>query len=284
MHVIAGWMLCAVLTGCSQVREPYESSNREALRHMETSAASMWTGMDDNLSEEEAIIHGKRMMDTGIAQTHATHDVAPLMHARMYFESLLERYPDRPLIRYYIGYCNYHCALALMETNQDVAEDMIDGALEALEQGLENNLEWAEGWALLSSCYGIKASFGTFSGMTYGPKSGSAIEKARTLAPENPRVLLVAGINKFYTPSAFGGDKNEALGLFRRSAAIFDAQNKQPTAQPDWGHEEAYTYIGIVMRDQGDTTAARAAFRKVLAINPEFGWVKHVLLPELGKD
>jgi tetratricopeptide (TPR) repeat protein len=33
--------------------------------------------------------------------------------------------------------------------------------------------------------------------------------------------------------------------------------------------------------DRGNLEEARAAFERALEINPEFGWVKHTLLPSL---
>lgn len=282
--IITGWMICAIITGCTHVREPYEASGTAVTQPVaETArqAASFPAPGTGKRTIQEQIIAGKKMIDSAVAQAHASQDAAPLLRTRMYFESLLEGSSEGSLIRYYIGYCGYHASLALREKNEEMAEELIEEAMATLEESLEDNRSFADGWALLSSCYGIKSSFGAFSGMKYGPKAGAAIKRAQELEPENPRVILIAGISRFYTPEAFGGDKEEALRLFKASAAIFDAQTKQETAQPSWGHEEAHTYIGITMMDKGDIAGARGAFEQVLKINPEFGWVKYVLLPEL---
>jgi Tfp pilus assembly protein PilF len=123
--------------------------------------------------------------------------------------------------------------------------------------------------------------------MKYGPKSSAAINKAMEIDPTNPRVLLIAGTAKFYTPKAYGGDKDRALEYFRRSAAIFDsiaASKPAATTAPDWGHPDAYTYIGLAMMERGDTAQARTIFKHVLEIEPEFGWVKYEILPKLPAE
>jgi hypothetical protein len=44
--------------------------------------------------------------------------------------------------------------------------------------------------------------------MQYGPKAQEALETARKLNPNNPRVVdLLEGQDKFYTPEQFGGSK-----------------------------------------------------------------------------
>ena len=49
--------------------------------------------------------------------------------------------------------------------------------------------------------------------------------------------------------------------------------------QPVWGHDEVYAWIGLAHLDRDERGRARAALEKALEIEPEFGWVRYVLLP-----
>ncbi len=52
---------------------------------------------------------------------------------------------------------------------------------------------------------------------TYGPKAGEALAKAKALDASNPRVYMLEGQDKFFTPEQFGGSKTEAKKLFEES-------------------------------------------------------------------
>ncbi|HYH16466.1 MAG TPA: hypothetical protein VD794_14655, partial [Flavisolibacter sp.] len=45
--------------------------------------------------------------------------------------------------------------------------------------------------------------------MQYGPQAQQALETARKLNPDNPRVYMLEGQDKFYTPEQYGGSKTE---------------------------------------------------------------------------
>ena len=119
--------------------------------------------------------------------------------------------------------------------------------------------------------------------MLLGPRVGKAAQKAKQLAPDNPRVVLSAAISDFNTPEMFGGNKEKGLQGFQRAAELFAQEEPTDHIQPVWGHREAYAWLGIAYQNQGELESARAAFEKALEIDPDFGWVKDWLLPELEK-
>ncbi len=129
------------------------------------------------------------------------------------------------------------------------------------------------------------AAGGMISGMRYGPKSNNAIERAREAAPNNPRVLLAQGISLYNTPSMWGGDTDdteEATARLQEATNRF--ANTAPTdpLQPNWGHADAYAWLGIAHANDNRPREARAAFENALDVRPGYGWVQHVLMPELA--
>ena len=81
---------------------------------------------------------------------------------------------------------------------------------------------------------------------TYGPKAAEALEKAKSLDPENPRVYMLEGQDKFYTPEQFGGSKTEAKSLFETSLKKFDSFKPKSTIHPSWGKNQVEYFISQI--------------------------------------
>jgi hypothetical protein len=71
--------------------------------------------------------------------------------------------------------------------------------------------------------------------MQYGPQAQQALETARKLNPENPRIYLLEGQDKFYTPEQYGGSKTEAKRLFEEALKKYDAFRPASAIDPAWG-------------------------------------------------
>ena len=69
----------------------------------------------------------------------------------------------------------------------------------------------------------------------YGPVASAALETAKKLNPENPRVYILEGQDLFYTPEQFGGDKQEAKKRFETAATKFDTYKPESNIHPNWG-------------------------------------------------
>lgn len=70
---------------------------------------------------------------------------------------------------------------------------------------------------------------------TYGAKGQEALEKAKKLSPENPRILLMEAQDKFYTPAEFGGGKDAAHKLFLAAKEKYASFKAQSPIHPNWG-------------------------------------------------
>ena len=71
--------------------------------------------------------------------------------------------------------------------------------------------------------------------MVYGPVAQEALETAKQLNPENPRVYLLEGQDKFFTPEQFGGSKTEAKKLFETASQKYAAFKPVSNLDPAWG-------------------------------------------------
>ena len=187
---------------------------------------------------------------------------------------------------YYIALADYRIAdylLAAGEENKGAAAEHLKATVEHLQKATEIDPQAAEAYALLSSAYGRQIGLNPAKGIVLGRRALQALKKAAQLAPDNPRVVLCMAIRDFNTPGMFGGSKEKGLQGFQRTAELFAREEPIDSIHPVWGHSRTYAWLGLAYQDRGELALARAAFAKALAINPDFSWVKNVLLPELEK-
>ena len=224
---------------------------------------------------DSLIVSGKQMLESA-------NDLDSMYAARATFERALA---DTGLVawgHYYIALADYRIAGLLEGESKDPSEHL-NAAVEHLKKATEIDPQAAEAYSLLSSVYGWQIGLSPMKSMLLGPRVGKAAQKAKQLAPDNPRVVLSAAISDFNTPEMFGGNKEKGLQGFQRAAELFAQEEPTDPIQPVWGHREAYAWLGIAYQNQGELESARTAFEKALEIDPDFGWVKDWLLPELEK-
>ena len=237
-------------------------------------------GFSQPLSTAQGISEAKRLIQQG--SNTASRD--KFEQAQNILTPFVSQGDYQALAAYYLGYIDYQMAVAVNRMDEEKAPANLDSAVVYLKRALEINDNNAEAHALLASCYGMQISFSPMSGIWLGPKSGSEMSKAKELAKENPRVALLGAIGTYNTPALFGGGKEKGYEALKRAAELFDRWKTTDSLQPDWGREQVYAWIGIAHLDRKETILARKAFEKALEINPDYGWVKFVLMPKVASE
>jgi hypothetical protein len=79
--------------------------------------------------------------------------------------------------------------------------------------------------------------------MKYGPLAQQALEAAKKLNPDNPRIYMLEGQDKFYTPEQFGGSKEEAKKLFALAMQKFENEKLKSSIDPGWGKATTAYFI-----------------------------------------
>lgn len=95
---------------------------------------------------------------------------------------------------------------------------------------------------------------------------------------DNHRLHIIKGISFYYTPEMWGGGKYKARDVLKEAVELFAREEADPI-MPDWGHSEAYGWLGQVELDLRDKQSAKTLFEKALEIDPNNGWVSY--LPNL---
>lgn len=229
---------------------------------------------------DSLLVSGRQLLDSGENQ----RSIEAMYEARAMFERALADSSLAAWPHYYIALADFRIVnrlLAAGDRNREAASGHLESAVDHLREATRIDPQSAEAHALLASVYGRQIGLSPVKSMILGPRAGRAIGKALELAPDNPRVVLSAAIGDYNTPKMFGGNKERAMQGFRRATELFSREKPADPVEPSWGHGEAWAWLGIAYVDRDEKEPAGAAFEKALQIDPEFGWVKYVLLPEL---
>jgi len=81
--------------------------------------------------------------------------------------------------------------------------------------------------------------------MTFGQSAAQALEVAKGLNPENPRIYLLEGIDKYYTPEQYGGSKTEGKRLFEEAMKKFEAFKPASSIHPSWGISQVKYFLTL---------------------------------------
>ncbi|MBN1695510.1 hypothetical protein JW879_08940 [candidate division WOR-3 bacterium] len=232
-------------------------------------------------AEEKATVDSHILTIKALQQEAVSNgDVEKLKEISTKLERLSTFGDKEWLVNYYLALNNYRISTIAYD-DKEISEKYIESAKEAVQKSIESKDDFADSHALLSSILGIEIGFKPQLGMINGMKIGREIEKAKKLDPENPRVYLIDGTGKLYTPPMFGGGIDKAIGLYEKAAELF-AKEKDKGIYPDWGKDEVYVFLGNAYKEKEDDSTAALFYKKALDVNPDYGWAK-ILLEEMAK-
>ena len=122
----------------------------------------------------------------------------------------------------------------------------------------------ADSYRVLATLYGQGVT-NLLTGLSYGPKAKQAIATALEKAPKSTMVYVARGVGNYYLPAQVGGGTAVAIGDFRKAIEL-DANNA-----------EAWLWLGLALRKEGNNVEARKAFARSLQLNPNRVWTKQQL-------
>jgi tetratricopeptide (TPR) repeat protein len=164
---------------------------------------------------------------------------------------------------------------------KDKARVYVDKASDYLDQLLEKYPQNAQLHSLAGAFYGYKIALAFYKAPFLGPKSLSHIEKAIALDPKEPMGYTEKGNSLLYRPAAFGGDKMEALALYRKALHLME-QNKH--LECNWQYMLLRATILKTLYETNQEKEANA-FRE--AMEKDYGsmiWIKSFVGAELMQE
>jgi tetratricopeptide (TPR) repeat protein len=237
----------------------------------------------DTVDSEKMILRGKE----NIQRASGINDIKQLLVSRNHFIDLLSNSQHKELIHYYIGYIDYQLIdnYFFIKDKKNAKKYIYDG-IEHLEKAVELKNDFADGHALLSLMYANKAGVKRLSVIGSMKKAFKIIDKALKLAPENPRVLLYAGMINYHMPSIFGAEKEKGLKYLQDSIAAFKTFKPYESVFPDHGLFLAYVQLADIYIGIKDYDRAEKYFDMAQEIKPEHHYVKEFVakLNKMKKD
>jgi tetratricopeptide (TPR) repeat protein len=243
---------------------------------------ALWAGnaLSGDGSYQDQFVQGMDLVSKG----NRYNDRARLLEGRGILERAQLSNPGDALATYYLAYAEYELIrYGMIDKESGLYDKFVDAAVTHAKQVLTLRPEWSEGLALLANIYGIQITQSWVKGATLGPEANSLAQRAIKSDSVNPRAWLVDGIMKFNTPAFFGGSVEVALANFKKALELFEHPSQREPLNPGWGHLETYAWLGKAYDKNDRPYEALATFTKALEIDPEFVWVKRVLLPALNK-
>jgi tetratricopeptide (TPR) repeat protein len=203
------------------------------------------------------------------------------LEAREIFEKAFDTEKSDLLPLYYITSIDYKILeMSMHEGGDSLFNKYYEPALKNAERLINDNNFSADGKALAAAIYMMKIATSPMSAVTLSSKIHSLLDDAQSINPENPYSFVIRGMMKFNTPAMFGGSYEDALKNFSVAVKLFENEDNTNN-NPVWGYIEALTWMGRTQEKLNNDEAARFTYKKVLSVEPEYGWVKYKLLPKL---
>jgi tetratricopeptide (TPR) repeat protein len=244
------------------------------------STITLWTpSMAPDVSSEHLLLEGKKLLRQG----SILNDKSLLLEGRTLLERAHELQPSVTTL-YYLAQSEHELVrVGLAEPESDLFDRYYESAVRRAQEVIRQREEWSEGYALLSSLYGLKIARSWINAPVLGPRAYGLAEEAVRRDSANPRAWLVRGMMKLNAPAVFGGSAEEALESFQRSIALFEGSGGREALEPDWGYIDAIVWFGWAQQKEGRLAEAMSAYEKALKVEPRAAWVRQMFIIPLEK-
>lgn len=134
--------------------------------------------------------------------------------------------------------------------------------------------------AYKAAVIGFKIGVDNYKAPFIGYKSVEYAKKAMRLDPGEAMGFIQYGNILFFTPSIFGGDKEEAINYYRQAALKMEAKASN---LKDWNYLNLLIALANAYYETGKQQEALSVLEKYMLLAPDFGWVKNDLYPKYKK-
>jgi len=126
-------------------------------------------------------------------------------------------------------------------------DPLADKAEELINKAAELSKDNAEIWVVKKMIASLKMMGNPMARFQeYGAKAATALETAKKLNAENPRIYLLEGQDLFFTPAEFGGDKQEAKKRLETAVVKYEAFKPESSIHPVWGLGSAKYFLSQI--------------------------------------
>ncbi len=178
---------------------------------------------------------------------------------------------------YLMALADWHLSQIVMSDAKQTV-DASRSAEDALAKSIALDPELADAYVLRNRVKWMLFQLGALDAKEARETMLEAYNKARMLAPEDPLVVMMEGVIKYYTPASAGGDRDQGRALLRKAVdGLAKAAPEDPHAAI-W-LPVLWNWYGSTFVSEGDMEAARDAFESTLKVRPDYAYVRNTLLP-----
>ncbi|HEY3370329.1 MAG TPA: hypothetical protein VGK10_05735 [Prolixibacteraceae bacterium] len=154
---------------------------------------------------------------------------------------------------------------------KDLARAYVNKADVYLDRLLDDHPNNAQLHSLAGAFNGYKIGLAFYKAPFLGPKCLYHIGQAIELDASEPMGYIERGNSLMYRPAALGGDKKEALALYRKALSLMEAHN---SLKCNWQHMLLRAFILKALYETNQTAEANAF---MLGMQKDYGsmiWIK----------
>ena len=171
------------------------------------------------------------------------------------------------------GWLSYYTGLAWYRAAQlageDYAGEYVDNCDDRTRAAVRELEDVTEPLILRGACSALLAKLKPIAAVLAPSRAIRSFAKARTLQPDNPRLLLAEAIAA-RGRRTIADEFPEPAELVRLAIEQFNALEDADRLTPDWGEAEAHYLAAEIAFERGDRQSARDAIETALQIAPRY--------------
>jgi tetratricopeptide (TPR) repeat protein len=207
-----------------------------------------------------------------------------LVKADSIFKNILKFDSSNTAALYGSTYVEYRLLeMSLQKGNEDLFSQYYQHSIDNAKKLISMDKYSSEGKSLLAGIYMMKIASSPLTAVTLSQEINQLLDDAEIDNPQNPMPFIIRGEMRYSTPKAFGGSYEDAAKSFNKAIAICEQNPESGLVDKSWANLESLAWLGRSLVQLENYDAAKFAYQKALNLQPDFGWVKYVLLPEVEK-
>ena len=192
-----------------------------------------------------------KAMGSNVARIDSAKSVQDWVDITAAFERIAEAEKNQWLPYYYVALGNVMSGTMslgdnLYGNNTDKTDPKADAAEKALNKAISLSKETSETWVIKKMIISLRMLGDVMSrAMSAMPEATAALDNAKKLDANNPRIYILEGQDKYFTPEQYGGSKDEAKVLFEKAQKLFETFKPESTMHPNWGKGSVNYFLSL---------------------------------------
>lgn len=172
--------------------------------------------------------------------------------------------------RYHLAHAQYRFGELSKTAKGGAASAAFGDCIDDLKPALDGTVKSAEVLLLQSACYFELADLKTLEVLVLRARGAERLKQAATLAPRNPRVLLLSALQAQKQAKPGTPERQHVFAQLQLAAQLFESSSATSLETPGWGHAESYMALSRELQLRGDTLGARNWIEKALIAAPDY--------------